>query len=236
MGTQPSERLAVVASEPDPQAASTGAVASGSRAAGIVFSLGYLLGFVPGPIVAVVGGLALITFGRSLLLDRRSAAYAAAAVAVVAASLGVGALRWSTLSLDELRGVQEVLGPTLSVGPARVASASSIAAGAALLAVSVWSALGPRLDRNDRVWLTLEALVAALTVVTVFASPLRLLGDEAPAQVIELALWAGATVVTGAVVIALDALIRKGPIMRRMAMALSSVAAVVAAVIMVISL
>jgi hypothetical protein len=202
-----------------------------------VFALGYLLGLVPGPIVAVVGGLALITFGRSLLLDRAGAAYAAAAVAVVAASLGVGALRWSTLSLDELRGVQEVLGPTLWVGPERVALAAGIAAGAAVLALGVWSALGPRLDRGDRVWLTLEGLVAALAVVTVFANPLRLLGETSPVRLVELATWAGATVATGALVILLGALMgRRGSLVRGIATIVSAVGALAAAVLMVISL
>ena len=237
METPLPERLAAVASEPDLQAVSTGAVASGSRAAGIVFALGYLLGLVPGPIVAVVGGLALITFGRSLLLGRVPATFAALAIAVVAAALGVGALRWSTLSLDDLRGAQAVLGPTLSVGPERAAVASFLATGAAVLALGVWSALGPRSDRSDRVWLALEALVAALAVVTVFGDPVRLFGDAAPARLLELAAWLGATVLTAAVVVSLGALLGgRGTAVRGVAIGLSAAAVAAGAVVMVVSL
>ena len=237
METPPSERLAAVASEPDLQAVSTGAVASGSRAAGIVFALGYLLGLVPGPLVAVVGGLALVTFGRSLLLGRTPATYAALSIAVVAAALGVGALRWASLSLDDLRGAQAVLGPTLSVGPERAAVASWLALGAAVLALGVWSGLGPRSDRADRVWLSLEGLVAALAVVTVFADPVRLLGETAPARSLELAAWAGATAVTAAVVLALGALMgSRSATVRGFAVALSAAAVAAGAVVMVVAL
>jgi hypothetical protein len=241
----PSERSAAVASEEivgspvtaDAQAASTGAVASGSRAAGIVFTLGYLLGLVPGPVVAAVGGLALITFGRSLLLERRAATLAAGALAVVAAALGVGALRWGTLDLVELRGVQAVLGPTLWVGPQQVALASGIAAGGALLALGVWSALGPRLDRGDRVWLSLEGLVAVLAVVTVFLDPVRLLGDRSPSGFVELSSWAGAALVAGLLVLGMGRLLAGGGrLLRVLTVALSAAATVGAAVVMVVSL
>ena len=212
-------------------------MASGSRAAGIVFALGYLLGIVPGPIVAALGGLALITFGRSLLLDRSGATLAALALAVVGGALGVGALRWSTLDLIELRGVQAVLGPTLWVGPDRVALAAGIASGAALLALGVWSGLGPRLDRSDRLWLSLEALVAALAVVTVFGAPVGLLGDAAEPRLVELGAWAAATLAVAVVVVALGWLLsRRGALVRGMSIGLSSAAAVAAAVMMVISL
>lgn len=255
MEAHPSERLAAVASEEvvgspgparsgaeppetaDAQAASTGAVASGSRAAGIVFTLGYLLGIVPGPVVAVVGGLALITFGRSLLLERRAATLAAGALAVVAAALGVGALRWGTLDLVELRGVQAVLGPTLWVGPQRVAVASGIAAVGALLALSVWSGLGPRLDRADRVWLSVEGVVAALAVVTVFLDPVRLLGARATSGLLELASWAGAALVAGLLVLGMGRLlVSGGRVLRELTVALSAAATVGAAAVMVVSL
>ena len=44
------------------------AFATGTRVAGVVLIVGYLSGLVPGQIVSLVGGLALITFGRMLLL------------------------------------------------------------------------------------------------------------------------------------------------------------------------
>ncbi|MGH2693430.1 MAG: hypothetical protein ACRDJJ_01315, partial [Actinomycetota bacterium] len=60
------------------------AFSAATRAAGLVIALGYLLGLVPGPLVAVVGGLALVTFGRGLLCRRGDEAVAGAALAVVA--------------------------------------------------------------------------------------------------------------------------------------------------------
>ena len=221
----------------DPQAASTGAVASGSRAAGTVFALGYLLGLVPGPVVAVVGGLALITFGRSLLLDRRDGRVAAAAFAVATVTFGVGALRWDTLELAELRGVQAVLGPTVLVGPQRVAVAAGLAAGASLVALAVWSSLGPRLDRGDRAWLSVEAVVGALLTVTVFFDPVRLIGETAGSPLLEWGLWSGAALATAAVTLALAWLLaRGGPKGRGGALGVGACAAAAAAAVMVASL
>jgi hypothetical protein len=218
----------------DHQATITGAVASGSRAAGIAFSLGYLLGLVPGPIFAVVGGLALITFGRSLLLDRTGGVLAASALSVAAAALGVGALRWETVALEELRGVQSVLGPSVAVGPEDVALSSAIAAGAAVVALGVWSALGPRLDRSDRVWLGLEALVAALAVGTVFLDPVRLLGETAAQPAVELASWAAVALVVTGLMLGLGWLLRRATVMVRGGVAaVSGIALVVAATLMV---
>lgn len=180
------------------QEASPAAFASGTRAAGIVIALGYLLGVVAGPVVAVVGGLALITYGRSLLLMRIPAAIAGGAIAVIAGALGVGALRWEALELAELRGVQAVLGPTLLVGPTQSAVAVGVAAGAALVALAVWlSAPWPR-ARSGYLWSALEAVLVALAIVSVFFDPSRSgFGGSAvgslPAQLLR---WAVAVVVT----------------------------------------
>lgn len=155
------------------QEASPAAFASGTRAAGIVIALGYLLGVVAGPVVAVVGGLALITYGRSLLLMRIPAAIAGGAIAVIAGSLGVGALRWQALELVELRGAQAVLGPTLLVGPTQVAVAVGIAAAAALVALAMWLSEPWPTARAGYVWSALEAVLVALAIVTVFFDPSR---------------------------------------------------------------
>lgn len=193
----------------DPQSAAVGAVASGTRAAGVVFAAGYLSGYVDGPLAAVVGGLALITFGRSLLLERRAAAVAALSLAVVAAALGIGALRWSTLDLGEIRGVQAVLGPTILVAPDRLALGTSLAAGASLLALALWTALGPRMDRADLLWLAAEAFVGSLAIVTAFFAPVRLLGREAASPAAEVGAWIAAAALGALAVTGLGALLSR---------------------------
>lgn len=182
------------------QEASPAAFASGTRAAGIVIALGYLLGFLSGQIVAVVGGLALITYGRSLLLTRVSTGISGAAVAVIAGALGVGALRWETLELAELRGVQAVLGPTLLVGPAQTAAAAAVAAVAALVALAVWLSAPWPTTRTGFVWSGLEVVVAALAIVTVFFDPAHSVLRDAGAGSVTMQLlwWAVAVVVTAA--------------------------------------
>lgn len=180
------------------QEASPAAFASATRAAGIVIALGYLLGIVAGPVVAVVGGLALITYGRSLLLLRVPAAIAGGAIAVIAGALGVGALRWEALELAELRGVQAVLGPTLLVGPTQSAVAAGIAAAAALVALAVWLSAPWPTARAAYVWSGLEAVLVAVAIVTVFFDPSHAaFGGPAvgslPAQLLR---WTLAVVVT----------------------------------------
>lgn len=182
------------------QEASPAAFASGTRAAGLVIALGYLLGVVAGPVVAVVGGLALITYGRSLLLTRIPASIAGAAVAVLAGAMGVGALRWEALELAELRGVQAVLGPTLLVGPTQSAVATSIAAGAALLALAVWLSAPWPSNRFGLIWAGLEAIVGALAITTVFFDPAEsgLGGAGAGSVTAQLLRWAAVVAVAAA--------------------------------------
>ncbi|MDQ3940307.1 MAG: hypothetical protein M3238_03035, partial [Actinomycetota bacterium] len=143
----------------------------GTRTAGAVIVAGYLTGLVPGPIVAVVGGLALITFGRVVFVDRISSAVAAAALAVIAGALGIGALRWGTLELAGLVGAQSVLGPTVLVGPTAAAVAAGVALVAALGALGVWLTAMPPESRAEWVWSGLEAVLVAVTIMMVFAVP-----------------------------------------------------------------
>lgn len=133
--------------------------------------VGYLSGLVPGQIVSLVGGLALITFGRMLLLDRRDTAVAGAALAIAAGSLGIPALRWGTLSIERLVGAQSVLGPTILVGPEGAAISSGVALGAAIIAIAAWSTQPAGLDRSSRVWGRVEGVVAVLAIALVFAAP-----------------------------------------------------------------
>ena len=184
------------------QEASIGAFVTGTRVAGAVIALGYLLGLVPGSVVAVVGALALMTFGRTLMLEPRAALVAGGALAVVGGALGIAALRWGALGLPELRGVQSVLGPTVLVGPVQAAVATGIAAGAAVLALAAWSAGPWPADRFQLVWAALEACIGAFAVVTVFFDPAKsaLGSGGAGSALVDIGLWLGAVVVTGAFV------------------------------------
>lgn len=145
--------------------------ATGTRVAGAVLMLGYLSGLVPGAIVSLVGGLALITFGRALLLDRGATAVSGAALAITAGALGIAALRWGTLSLGSLVGAQSVLGPTILVGPEASAVASGVALGAALVASAAWAVEPSGVDRASRIWAGFEGVLAVLAAALVFAAP-----------------------------------------------------------------
>jgi hypothetical protein len=146
-------------------------LSAGTRAAGLVVALGYLLGFVPGPLVAAVGGLALITFGRALLVDRVGELRSGASLALIAGAVGVAAIRWGTLQLGEVRGVQAVLGPSVLVEPIGAAIACWLAAGGAVLALGVWLSTVRGEDRVELGLWGLEGLAGALAIVTVFWGP-----------------------------------------------------------------
>ncbi|MBW3594128.1 MAG: hypothetical protein KY391_01010 [Actinobacteria bacterium] len=147
------------------------AFAIGTRVAGAVLIIGYLSGIVAGAVVSLVGALALITFGRALLLDRSGTAASGAALAVAAGALGIGALRWGTLSLSELVGAQSVLGPTIVVGPQLLALASTVALSASVVAVAAWATEPLGSDRAARVWGQLEGVLGVLAATLVFAAP-----------------------------------------------------------------
>lgn len=157
---------------------STLAVAAGARAGGLVLALGYLTGLVGGPLVAAVAGLALITFGRCLRMDREDQALAAAGLAVIAGALGITALRWGSLELAELRSVQAVLGPTILVGPEMTAAAVIVAAMAANVALALWVAALPVRGFGAWAWTTIETMAVALALVTAFWGPKVLVGVE----------------------------------------------------------
>jgi hypothetical protein len=205
----------------------------GTRVAGGVIAAGYLFGLLPGPVVAVVGGLALVTFGRALLVSRLEGSLAGAALAIAGGGLGVGALRWGTLDLGELRSVQSVLGPTVLVGPNAAAAATAIAMTGAVLAVAVWL-LVPQPPRRllPPVSAALEAGLAALAIVTVFVEPIARpldLTDAGDAAAV-FAAWVGVTAgATAALLVVSLVLARMGPLWRWVALAVSGVAVVVGA-------
>jgi hypothetical protein len=197
----------------------------GARVAGGVIALGYLSGVVAGPIVAVVGGLALMTFGRGLVLAAREEVIAGAALAVIASAFGVVALRWGALDLGALRGAQAVLGPTVLVGPTTQAVASWLAAGAALIALGLW--LGPAVPRDGwtRLFWAAEALIGALAIVSVFWGP-AVTGDDVAGVATGLGRWTAAVVVAGLASLAIAVLVRRlGRVWRLGALAGAAVSA-----------
>lgn len=147
------------------------AFATGMRIAGAVLIVGYVSGIVPGAIVSVVGAIALMTFGRALLLDRSATAVSGVALAVAAGALGIAGLRWGTLSLSDLVGAQSVLGPTILVGPNLPAIASGVSFAAALIAAAAWATEPQGSDRTTRVWGRIEAILVVLAATVVFAAP-----------------------------------------------------------------
>lgn len=147
------------------------ASAVGVRVAGVVIALAYLTGWLPGPLLAAAGGLALVTFGHALLLERVPSLFTGAAFAAIVVALSAGALRWSTLDLGELRGVQAVLGPTVLVGPGLAAAGAWAGGVACVLGIAVWL----RFPRREA-WFSLlpwaaEVLVVSLATATVFWGP-----------------------------------------------------------------
>ena len=145
--------------------------ATGTRVAGAVLVAGYVSGLVPGAVVSLVGGLALITFGRALMLDRSATAVSGASLAVIAGALGIAALRWGSLSLGDIVGAQSVLGPSVAVGPVEAAVSSIVALVAAVVALAAWATEPAGTDRPSRMWSRVEVVLGVIAAVLVFAAP-----------------------------------------------------------------
>jgi hypothetical protein len=191
-----------------------------------VIALGYILGLGAGPLVAVVGGLALITLGRAVIVERAEEALAGAALAVIALALSTGAVRWGTTGLTDVRGAQAVLGPTVLLEPTQSAAACWVAAGAGVIALGVWTLAGPRArGRPALAWAAIEVLIAALALTSVFWGPALVPAgaqDFAPV----LGGWALAVIATALPATGLALLLPR--IKRRWTMAAISVAALAA--------
>jgi hypothetical protein len=218
-----------------PTAPSLAAVSAGTRVAGTVVAFGYLLGVVPGPLVALVGGLALMTFGRALLLEGSEGALSGASLAVLAGALGVGALRWGTLDLPSIRGAQSVLGATVLVEPTAAAGGSWAVVGATALALGVWG--GARLPgrRVASVWGVVEVIAAALAVTSVFWGPKPVAGTSSFWS--DLGLWMLGVVVLAGVGAGIGWLLRRARVWVRWGtLALSGAAVVGGATAVVVAL
>ena len=151
---------------PDPGLAGLSAAA---RISGAVIALGYLTGLVPGTLAAAVLALGTMTFGRSMWSRGELLGVVAFGV-VVLASL-VGALRWGSDSLDAIRGAQAVLGPTILIGPQEAAIGAGLAAGAGVIALSVWLGVPRPVGLWSWVITSAEGVVVALCLVTSFWGP-----------------------------------------------------------------
>ena len=214
------------------QTSSASAYSAATRTAGAVIALGHLLGLVPGPVVAVVGGIGLMTFGRNLLVGSREAVTTGAALAVLGGALGIAALRWGALDLGDIRGVQSVLGPTILVGPTQAAVATGIAAAAATLALGVWTASPWPRAGVQVAWSGVETLIGALAITTVFIDPAdSALGAGGVVDTgLQIARWAAAVVTVGAVAAGGAWVLRRlGELWRAVAVGAGAAAVVVSA-------
>lgn len=160
--------------------------ARAARASGVVVALGYLSGAVDGPVVAVMGALALITFGRTLVASRQGLAIFGGAFAVLAGASGVCALRWGTLELADLRGIQGVLGPTFLVEPLSLGLAAAVALAGGIVALGVWLAEPVSGAEGGLLWRWGETAAIALSLAAFFAGPQM-------AGAVEVFIWIGAT-------------------------------------------
>jgi hypothetical protein len=182
-----------------------------TRAAGTILGIGYVVGLVPGPVFAIVGALALVTFGRILLAPRTEAAFDAAALALVAAALLAGALRWGTLDIGEIRGAQTVLGPTLTLGPQTAAVAAWIAAVSGVVALAEWEAY-PATGRGvDRFWWVTEMLLGGLALVSIFWGPEIAGGGEGSSFFAGVGTWVATTSIVTLVALGVSFLLRRAP-------------------------
>ena len=188
-----------------------GALAVGAQVAGVILAAGYLLGLVQGPVIAVVGGLALIAFGRAVFLDRAWAAVTGVSIAVLAGALGVGALRWDAIELRALRGAQAVLGPTVLVGPVRVSAAAWLGLAAVVIAGVVLLSAPMGTGRAALAARIIEGLVIGLAGATVFWGPAIPDGLDFGEVVPKVGIWVLATLAIAAPMVGLSFIAAKAP-------------------------
>ena len=200
------------------------AASTAARVAGAVIALAYLTGTLDGPLIGAVGGLVLVTFGRALIAESPNEVLGPAAFAVVAGSCGVVALRWGTLDLAELRGIQGVLGPTIAVEPAGAASAAIAGLVAGVVGVGVWLTDPPRGSARAGSWWWVEVLSASFLLVALFAGP--------QPSGWSVALWVGAIALVGAAAVGASEVARRAGLRALvLAVALIAVTTSVAAVL-----
>jgi hypothetical protein len=170
----------------------TSSASIAARVAGVVAVLGYLTGAVDGPVLGVLGGLALLTFGRSLAARPGAELIAPASFGILAGAAGVVALRWGTLDLPGIGGIHAVLGPIITVEPVPVAALAGAALGAAAVAAGLGAAELVPEAAGPRWWWWVEVGTVSATLAVLFVgSPFT--GFDHAGR------WAGATALLAAV-------------------------------------
>lgn len=142
-----------------------------ARVAGVIGALGYLFGVVEGPILGVLAGLALVTFGRALVSPQGAELVGPAAFGVMAGAVGAVALRWGTLDLADIRGAQGVIGPTLAVEPLPVALLAGAALAASTVALGLWLTGAAEITTPGPRWWWVETATVALFLASLFCGP-----------------------------------------------------------------
>ena len=176
--------------------------------------------------------MALITYGRNLLLERNASLLSGAALAVLGGALGIAALRWGALDLGDIRGVQSVLGPTVLVGPTLAAAAAIVATVGACVALAVWSARPWPRARLEQGWWALELVVGSFAIATVFLDPARsaLYAGSAGETALEIVRWIGVIAVVAVAAGGAAWFLNKlGELWRAVAVAVAGAAVAVAA-------
>jgi hypothetical protein len=216
-----------------------GPLAVGAGAAGLALALVFLVGFADGPVILVVGGLAIAMLAAAAIGGPGERLFTACGVAVVAGALLFPALRWQTLDLAGLRGIQAVLGPTLLVGPAPIAVSAGVAAGGGLVALGL--ATGPATEDGwgSRAWAGGGAAVASFAGVTVFYGP-AIPGwgaESGPGVAGDVVSWALAVVAATGATLAIAVTSRRLPsIFRWIVMGISAAAVIAGAGVMAAAL
>lgn len=196
-----------------------------ARVTGVIGALGYLTGLVDGPVLGILGGLALLSFGRALASERGAELIAPASFGVLAGAAGVVALRWGTLDLNGIGGIQAVLGPIVTVSPAPVAAMAGAALAAAAGAAGVGLTEPAPGIGAPRWWWWVEAGTVSGVLALMF-------GGSPFAGLAGAALWVGATALLGAVVVATSKVLgpRAVPV-RLVAIGICAAVVVVAAIV-----
>ncbi|MDQ4143536.1 MAG: hypothetical protein M3198_07300 [Actinomycetota bacterium] len=211
------------------------ALSAGTRVGGALIALGFLMGLVPGPIAAAIGAVALLSFGRSLAVATFREYLGLAAFGVVALAAAVGALRWGSSSLDDIRGAQAVLGATVIVDPQEAAIGAGLAAGAGVLALSLW--LGSHRPRGlvSFALSCAEGLVVALLLVSAFWGPAVVgpSGADSGELAKDVGTWALASLAALLPAIGLSLLWRRLPVIWSWVAVLVAAAAAIAGTIVV---
>lgn len=210
-------------------------LAAGARVAGAAVAIGYLAGLVPGPLAAALGALGLVTLGRAILSDRATSAIGVVAFGVISLAAVAGALRWGTFSLDAIRGVQAVLGPTILVDPQEAAIGAGLAAGGGTVGLALWFSADRPSNLLAFAWSLFETELGAMVLATCFWGPAVVApsGGDAGELAKDLGGWALVLLAIGVPAFALSFLLRRLPAVWSWVVLAVALAAAIAGVILI---